>query len=808
MVDPKFYDLLKFLGNGGSFQHYWTPDGDDDRKISRWFATGESIEVPKPWLSRNVYFSVNPSSVKRGQFQKIHNDDVEVVNAIYVEYDCKTEKEKAHRLAQIRRWLIQPAVIIDSGGGLHVYVLLCEPFRIANNDDRKKIATIQRAWVHYMDGDTTVHDLARVLRVPGTKNFKPDYAPNFPTVEILDFDLSIQHKLSRIEAAVQPLIDKWAKAAQKAHTNGQGKSNATVSLDDQAVLDKMFAGKNGNVLQRLYGGDYSMYLGNDGKPDHSKGDASFASALAYYTGCDPVQMQRIFETSGLIRDKWRDRKDYREKTINNAINTSQKMYDGVASGGVPAGVQAARTMVGMNSSMPNASSPVSLLDFEISDQGNAEAVLYLCQNKFVSTTSHGWLVWTGTHWSNQDADAYLHDAIVHTLRERRKAAVQANSQSYEHLISFCKPNRVRISATVYVLEKLARQSVEIFDSNPELLNCQNGVVNLRTGQLEPHDPAQHFTYCVPVNYNPRADYIDWSEFLFQITGSQIMCDYLQMATGYSATGDTREECLFYVYGPTRSGKGTFVETLLALLPKPLGVQADFATFTAKRDGDMQNFDLAPLKPARFIAASESSKYDTLNEAKIKTATGGDWIRCSFKHKDHFEYRPQFKIWLVSNHPVSGDVDDDAFWGRLRVILFPHSFLGKEDKNLKRRMRSAKNLEGVLCWLVEGAMAWYAAKDGLPIPAEVKTATQYARTELDHVQQWLDECCDADPSTNSWTITAEVYKSYKEYCGVNGINEKGIRHFGRALSAKGYDVGVRKTLQNGKRARGIQGITII
>ncbi len=128
------------------------------------------------------------------------------------------------------------------------------------------------------------------------------------------------------------------------------------------------------------------------------------------------------------------------------------------------------------------------------------------------------------------------------------------------------------------------------------------------------------------------------------------------------------------------------------------------SFTAKREADAQNFDLAELKSARLVIASESNRYQSLNPAKIKQITGGNDIRAAFKHRDMFSYRPQFKVWLVSNHEVNGDPDDDALWGRMQVLTFPRSHLGEEDTELKQRLRRPGNLQGVLRWAVEGGDA--------------------------------------------------------------------------------------------------------
>ena len=265
--------------------------------------------------------------------------------------------------------------------------------------------------------------------------------------------------------------------------------------------------------------------------------------------------------------------------------------------------------------------------------------------------------------------------------------------------------------------------------------------------------------------------------------------------------------MFYLFGPTRSGKGTFSETIMALLPRPLGTAVDFNTFTAKRDGEMSNFDLAPLKPSRLIFASESNKSQSLNPAKVKSLTGGDTITACFKHKDFFTYRPQFKIWLLSNFPVNGDPEDDALWGRVRVIEFPNSFLGKEDKSKKEILKTTKPLEGVFYWIVQGAMKWYVlGATGLPIPPTIAASTKAHRDELDYVQKWLEECCEA--AIGEWTSNAVVNASYIAWCESNNVQHpKGGKSLSQSLKVKGFEVGKVKWVGS-KSFRGVSGLRIV
>lgn len=444
-----------------------------------------------------------------------------------------------------------------------------------------------------------------------------------------------------------------------------------------------------------------------------------------------------------------------------------------------------------------------LAGYDADDSGNGDAVHALYGQDFLWCSSRGWFMWSGTHWQLDVDGCAVKRRTVEVLRRRRHAAVDAQKEA---VIKATRADDRRVNGAVSRFKTLVSVEIEEFDSNPNLLNCKNGVVNLKTGALAPHDRKQRFTYCVPVAYT-EADYSEWLLYLEGVVGGGYeVVDYLQLLCGYSLTGHTREEILIYLHGPTRSGKGTFAETFMALLPDPLATMVDFNSFTAKREGDVSNFDLAPLKPARMIFASESQRNQSLNPAKIKTLTGGDKIRACFKHRDHFSYRPQFKVWMLSNWPTNGDPEDDALWGRVRVIEFPHSFLGMEDKSKKDRLKDPLVLQGVLWWAVQGAVKWYAlGSRGLSTPETVAKTTQEHRDELDYVQQWLDEC--SNDLEDGWTPNEVVTASYGGWCKNNHVQyPKGPKALAQSLKAKGYRPGEQKW-EHGKNKRGVGGLHI-
>lgn len=438
------------------------------------------------------------------------------------------------------------------------------------------------------------------------------------------------------------------------------------------------------------------------------------------------------------------------------------------------------------------------------DEGNAQCVSLRHAGKFVQNDALGWMFYDGTRWVLDGAEAALDRAIVDTLTARIDAALKSGkADRYGELIKKALPTSGKVSAAKHLLSSLVYAPTSAFDTNPDLLNCKNGVVNLKTGALTPHSPAQRFTHCATVDYTPKANYAKWTKWLLDaVGGNESVVLWLQMAVGYSLTGHTREEVLFYLYGPPRSGKGTFTETLIALLDSPLAKEVNFGTFTAQRTGDSQNFDLAPLRPCRVVFASESNAYERFNEAKVKALTGGNEIYCAFKHRDHFSYRPQFKIWLSSNQPVNADPDDDAVWGRLRVVEFGRSHLGAEDKALKEGMKTPEMLEGVLAWAVEGAIKWYKlGRKGLHELESSRIVKAAHREALDHVQNWIDEECAT--GGDGFTSNSLLYLSYEKWCRDNGIEPKKQKGFSQALIKKGFENTI--TTREGKMVRGFKGI---
>lgn len=210
-TEVKVNELLDRLWQNGQYSYYWTtPD-----KVSHWFETGNPCQCPNG--NRNVYFGVNPVDVipstnAQGQQRppnlvRSQNNSISAVNCVFCEFDFK-DWGTADKIKDHLKQFPFPSVVTFSGGGFHLFWLLADTFVIRATEDRERIRAIQANWVNFTDSDKQSKDLARVLRVPGTRNYKKCYAPNFPTVEIVKAKYSLTYTLDYLDQMSRPEVNE------------------------------------------------------------------------------------------------------------------------------------------------------------------------------------------------------------------------------------------------------------------------------------------------------------------------------------------------------------------------------------------------------------------------------------------------------------------------------------------------------------------------------------------------------------------------------------------------------------------------
>ncbi len=421
------------------------------------------------------------------------------------------------------------------------------------------------------------------------------------------------------------------------------------------------------------------------------------------------------------------------------------------------------------------------------DAGNAERFrgLYGGIVRYVHKLGR-WRVWTGKQWRDDAKDGVEQLALL-TARHRLElaASLPDDRERYEEakwaLASESMKRRRDMLGAARSLPELACLPDD-FDRDPFLLNCDNGTLDLRTGELRPHDAAAMQSKLIPVAYDPKAECPRWERFLEEVfDGTTAIADFVQRAVGYSLTGDTREQCLFLLHGSGCNGKSVFLRTVLRLLGD-YGATTDFATLTLDRERQaaIRN-DIARLHGARFVTASETSDGVRFSESVLKSLTGEDRVAVRFLHQEFFEFTPAFKLWVACNHRPRVRDSSEAFWRRIRLIPFTVSFRGREDKELADALQS--ELPGVLAWAVRGCRDWLEVGD-LIAPAEVLTATEKYRSEEDVIGRFIADCCLTDEGMSA--AARDLYESYCRWCGENGERPFSQKRFGDALREKGFE----------------------
>lgn len=326
-----------------------------------------------------------------------------------------------------------------------------------------------------------------------------------------------------------------------------------------------------------------------------------------------------------------------------------------------------------------------------------------------------------------------------------------------------------------------------FDQNPYLLNCQNGTINLRDMSFHEHSADDKLTKICGADYDPEAHCERWYQFISEVTcGDAELATFIQKALGYFLTGDTRYECFFILYGATsRNGKGTLCETMMQLAGE-YGRTASPETIAQRKYSDSRSpsEDIARLAGSRFVNMSEPDKQMALSAALVKTLTGNDTINARFLGENSFEYKPQFKIFVNTNHLPY--VSDSTLFSSDRVKIIPfarHFEAWERDSSLKSKLTTPESLSGILNWCIEGLQG--LRHEGFMIPDAVKNATQQYMESADKIGQFIDSELERVPTAE--VKTRNVHQAYQNWCYENGYRPEGFSEFKKSLASASIEI---------------------
>lgn len=397
-----------------------------------------------------------------------------------------------------------------------------------------------------------------------------------------------------------------------------------------------------------------------------------------------------------------------------------------------------------------------------------------------------WIVWADGYWRIDDCGR-VHQLAKETARAIWQEAVEARdagrSEEAADLVKHAMRSESRSAITAMLALAESDPSIAMrhqeLDLDPWLLCVRNGTIDLRTGELRAHRREDGITKQTPITYSPHAHCPGWLDFLGRVfDGNEELIEFIRRAVGYSLTGNTSEQCLFFLYGHGANGKSTFLEVVGALLGE-YAVEADFATFLDKPyDGGPRN-DIARLVGARFVRSSEPPEGKRLAENVVKHLTGGEKVSARFLYREAFEFDPRFKLWLAGNHKPVIRGADDGIWRRIRLVPFTVQIPERErDPFLADALR--RELPGILRWAVEGCLAWI--EHGLTVPTVVKDATAAYRHESDVLGSFIEEHCELD--LHAATSAHALYAAYAKWADESGEFKMSNTAFGRRLGDRG------------------------
>lgn len=421
--------------------------------------------------------------------------------------------------------------------------------------------------------------------------------------------------------------------------------------------------------------------------------------------------------------------------------------------------------------------------YNLTDLGNSERfIAQHGENVRYCYAWHKWLVWAGARWERDDAGG-TYRLAKETVRGIYQEAAEAEDEDRRKALAK-HATRSEAADKIKSLLELAKSAVPIspdkLDAAAWLLNCENGTIDLRSGQLREHRREDLITKIAPVQYRADAEAPTWRAVLERVLPSEAVRTFFKKLCGYAISGDVSEHILPVLYGTGANGKSTVLNALLEAAGE-YGMQAAPDLLVAKRGGHPT--EVADLFGMRVVASIEVEDGRRLAEALVKSLTGGDKVRARRMRQDFWQFDPTHTAFLCTNHKPEIRGTDNAIWRRIRMIPFTETIPpAEQDKKLPEKLRS--ELPGILTWAVEGCLEWQCA--GLKAPDEVRKATGAYRSEMDVIGAFLRDECEIDESgAEGYKATLkDVYSRYEEWCEEGGEKPETKRKFNARLTERG------------------------
>lgn len=407
----------------------------------------------------------------------------------------------------------------------------------------------------------------------------------------------------------------------------------------------------------------------------------------------------------------------------------------------------------------------------------------------------GWHAWDGKRYAH-DAESVQTQKLAHEIsgnlieiaREEHDKDLRLKKLKW----AISSGNTSRINGMLTQAKSYLHVTSNDLDSDPLLLNCRNGTVDLRTGDLLQHNHDHLITKICGTDYDPRATCPRWERFMLEIFGNDTeMVSFVQRAIGYSLTGLTSEQVVFILHGAGSNGKSVLLETIKSVLAEY--VERSAADTWSEKQKNSPTNDIAKLAGARFVSVVETEKDQHIAESLVKQATGGDEMTVRMMYKEFFTFKPKFKLWFATNHKPKIKGSDFAIWRRIILIPFLVTFNSKDkltggqkliDPDLETTL--AEERAGILAWMVRGCLAWQDG--GLKPPSIVTNATEDYQDSQDNVSAFIRDNCRLDKGIEC--AGGLLYASYELWCEENDESPISGKAFALNLEDRGMPSGPR------------------
>ena len=598
--------------------------------------------------------------------------------------------------------------------------------------------------------------------------------------------------------ALQAVLDRYMVRPQKTAPEAPKASQKPLALSDAEVLAKAHSARNGATFAALWTGNTSGYA------SPSEADLALASLLAFWTGCNASQMDRLFRSSGLMREKW-DRKQsgstYGQITIQKAISSCSCTYAAAADPRQYA--NEART--------EQAQKPqVQVRPPDFSDAGNAAIFTQRYRDELLFSDALGWLVWNGQRWERSDhralalATELSGEMLRNALTENRSALVSlaeekaataegngnpialegATSRAASAKAFLQHARQTRNAARLKSMLELSKPSfvntADVLDANPADLNTPAGIVDLTTGGLRSHDRAARCSQITTASPGEQGAQM-WADFLDTVTqGDGSLRGFLQLVAGMTLHGKVYHEGLILAHGAGRNGKSTFFNTLAAVLGDYAG-SIDIDTFTTDRQN--RGAALATLRGKRLVISGELEEGRRLSVATVKKITSTDRITAEEKYRMPETFTPSHTLCLFTNHLPRVGSTDPGTWRRLIVVPFRATIPTKGNRSNYGDILAREAGPSILAWAIEGAVNFAHNGYQLQIPNVVEEVTEAYRGQEDWLSCFISECCLRE--TDARIGAAELYQAYRAWAERSGDYVRRLPDFNAAMEAAGF-----------------------